>query len=357
MTRTPEGFLRADAYLTRTGVFEYTNLDGTTRRELRLPEHVFDAKSLESFDLKPLTLGHPPTNLDSTTARDRSVGVVSSPRKAEDGEHVAATISIFDAAAIEAVERGVKQLSNGYTLVPVPIPNGVHTYADGTTVRADFYQTEIVGNHTAIVPRGRAGATASLRLDAEGNANTDQESDPMTLEEMRKMLEAQAADAKAQAARLDALTAEAAKTKADAEAAKAKLEKAEGENVALKARLDAADKREAEAAKARADAEKRELAERVAPLLGKPLAEVLALESPAIKRALVTKEVPGVDLNGRSDAYVDGIFEGVLATRRDTAGLVAGQAHRVAAHNDGDGVADAMKAAKDRSENAWKTAS
>ncbi len=40
-TYTPEGYLEDTPILTSTGIFEYTNPDGSIRRELRLPEEVF----------------------------------------------------------------------------------------------------------------------------------------------------------------------------------------------------------------------------------------------------------------------------------------------------------------------------
>jgi hypothetical protein len=36
--RTPQGFLRAEMYATRTGVFEYPKADGGCVREYRAPE-------------------------------------------------------------------------------------------------------------------------------------------------------------------------------------------------------------------------------------------------------------------------------------------------------------------------------
>ena len=43
---TPEGYLKDRPILTSCGIFEYTNPDGSTRRELRLPEDVFAPDSL-----------------------------------------------------------------------------------------------------------------------------------------------------------------------------------------------------------------------------------------------------------------------------------------------------------------------
>ena len=43
-----EGFFYDEPILTRTGIFDYKNPDGSIRRELRLPEQVFDPDSLSS---------------------------------------------------------------------------------------------------------------------------------------------------------------------------------------------------------------------------------------------------------------------------------------------------------------------
>ena len=55
---TPEGYLKDRPILTSTGIFEYTNSDGSVRRELRLPEDVFDPESLASYKGKPIIITH-----------------------------------------------------------------------------------------------------------------------------------------------------------------------------------------------------------------------------------------------------------------------------------------------------------
>ena len=46
---TDEGYLVDHPILTSCGIFEYTNPDGSIRRELRLPKYVFDEKSLKTY--------------------------------------------------------------------------------------------------------------------------------------------------------------------------------------------------------------------------------------------------------------------------------------------------------------------
>jgi len=59
LKRDAVGALRFDARLTRTGVFAYRMPDGSVRRELRHPDHVFKPDSLKSLALATLTLRHP----------------------------------------------------------------------------------------------------------------------------------------------------------------------------------------------------------------------------------------------------------------------------------------------------------
>lgn len=173
--RSSEGFLTAPAFLTRTGVLEYVNPDGTVRRELRLPQDVFHADSLASYDRKPLTIDHPAARVDSSNARSLMAGVVTGPRKAEDGQHVEASVTVYDADTIAAIDQGRRELSPGYDLSIDPVPGGKWTDVNGEigkagqVYEADFFQRDIVANHVAIVPRARAGSTAAIRLDSAGD--------------------------------------------------------------------------------------------------------------------------------------------------------------------------------------------
>ncbi|MCP4051067.1 MAG: DUF2213 domain-containing protein [bacterium] len=57
--RSPEGFLRLPAKVTRTGIFIYRKADGSLVKELRPSDEVFNADSLTSLLGKPLTNNHP----------------------------------------------------------------------------------------------------------------------------------------------------------------------------------------------------------------------------------------------------------------------------------------------------------
>lgn len=164
--KMPNGYLRCDGRLTRVGVFPYRQPDGSVRQELRVPDEVFNADSLASFGLVPLTNNHPTELLDASNTRRYQVGSVISPRS--DDRFVAASILITDGDSITDIEKGKRDLSCGYTCdldMGAGVTSGIPGVEDD--LKYDALQTNIRGNHVAIVSKGRAGAEASLRLDAQ----------------------------------------------------------------------------------------------------------------------------------------------------------------------------------------------
>ena len=157
--RCADGRLRVDGYLTRTGVFEYRNPDGSVRREYRPPEEVFNADSLATFELVPLTDNHPPEMVTAQNAKQYAVGATGESVR-QDGDRVAASIVVFDAGVIAKLERGKVQLSCGYEADVEDSPGEI----DGQ--RYDAIQRNIRGNHVAIVDVGRAGPDVRIRMDA-----------------------------------------------------------------------------------------------------------------------------------------------------------------------------------------------
>lgn len=305
--KTPEGFIVADANLTRTGVFEYRNADGSTRRELRLAEDVFAPESLASFDGKPLTLDHPGERVTSANVRKYQRGHVSSPSRHADGKHVAAKVIIQDAEAVAAVDAGKSQLSNGYDCDPIPLPGGKYTHPDGRVDVADFVQKNIVGNHIAIVARGRAGPSSSIRFDALEDEPTE-ETKGMTPEEKARLDKLEAD--------LKTALASVASEKARADAAQAAADLAKKDAADNTARLDRLDAEKAIAAKA-------DLLGRAVAILGKDRKDALAaLDAKGIRLELAKSA--GLSLDGKPDAYVEAIADSVLAKpRTDSADLAS----------------------------------
>lgn len=165
--RLDNGFLRCPGQLSRVGVFPYLQPDGSIRKELRLPDEVFRADSLATFEDAPLTNNHPPLGqriLTAKTAGRYSVGHVRDVR--QDSGAIVAKIMITDAKAIAAAEAGKRQLSCGYRC-DLELIEGTTSGIDGIPdgLRYDAIQRNIKGNHVAIVNKGRAGDSSMLRLD------------------------------------------------------------------------------------------------------------------------------------------------------------------------------------------------
>lgn len=122
--KTDAGFLKAPARLTRVGVFDYQEPGGKVRRELRLPEEVFSADSLDSFQLVPLTNNHPSIDDGKVTSKNAGllqVGTVGQD-VARDGSFVAATVLVTDAKAIEQIESGRSSFRAGTSAIWNPRP-------------------------------------------------------------------------------------------------------------------------------------------------------------------------------------------------------------------------------------------
>ena len=154
--------------LSRVGVFNYTNSDGSIRREARLPEHVFCKKSLKTLNMIPITMGHPDDVIVNN--KDLTIGMTGENSDYSDGVHITNNIKITDKDAAADIKAGVKEVSLGYTRNLIQ-SNGVFNGEE-----YDCIQTDIKYKHLAVVPHGRAGATARINLDKKENDMSEQKS-------------------------------------------------------------------------------------------------------------------------------------------------------------------------------------
>jgi uncharacterized protein len=159
--RLDSGGIRVPARLARIGIQEYRRVDGSMRRELRLPEEVFAEDSLTSLRSVPVTDLHPSDLVNPKTWRNVAIGHAES--VSHDERFVAGDLVIHDAAAIESIERGERRdVSCGYRC------KLDHTPGVWNGERYDAIQRSIRYNHVAIGPSnwGRAGSDVGLRLDS-----------------------------------------------------------------------------------------------------------------------------------------------------------------------------------------------
>lgn len=167
-TEKETGFLYCrNSILGHVGVQQYNGYEvGITDQEvidvIREPEDVFDEDSLASMDGKPITLYHPDEMVTSENFKKYAVGFIKNVHR--DGDLIIGDLVINDMEAIEKVLDGdIKDLSLGYQAKLVPTGDG------------RLKQKDIVINHLAIVPEGRAqfARIVDSKTVTEKGENTD----------------------------------------------------------------------------------------------------------------------------------------------------------------------------------------
>lgn len=307
---TAAGYLRADAFIARVGIQEYSDGAGGVRRELRLPDEVFDGEALESFVGVPVTDDHPGAMLDTQNARAHARGNVSTPRA--DGNFVRADVLVTDADLIAKMKSGKTQLSCGYSCDLDETP-GVWRGQ-----QYDATQRNIRGNHVAVVDRGRAGPDVCARMDA-----LDQEIDARTgataregkeTRTMKKIVidgvEYEVTEQVAQALEKDRTAREGREKQSKADADKAQ------------ATADAAVQKLAAETAARKDAEDPQKVQskvnaRVAlvSVASQHLDKGFKFDGKTdreVKVAVIEKLASGTKLDGKSDEYVEARFDAAV---------------------------------------------
>lgn len=232
-TKTPDGFLQGTAVVSRAGVFSYQNEDGSIRKELRHPDDVLSAESLETLKLKPVTDEHPTQMVTPETVKELQVGMTGE-TVTVDGQNIVATFVVNDASAIEAIESGRKrEVSLGYMV------DLVEESGEYNGERYDYRQTAVRYNHLALVPRGRAG---NARINMDGAAVQLVTGGDEMAEKAMKTVRLDGIDYEAAPEvvnRLDALEAQVKQGETALQEGKAQAEKAQAALDELKKRNDA----------------------------------------------------------------------------------------------------------------------
>lgn len=161
---TPEGFLLCENVpIARTGTQLYSSeeipVEGVGGRVNvhRDQADVFRSETLASFEGKSVTIDHPDDWVGPGNWKELTVGVTQNVRRGDSGQEdlVLADLLITDEAAITRVRAGLREVSCGYDADYEQTAPGVG------------YQRNIVGNHVALVERGRAGPRCAIRDNKE----------------------------------------------------------------------------------------------------------------------------------------------------------------------------------------------
>lgn len=223
--KTDEGFVIDSPVVARTGILEYRNDDGSIRRELRLPEDVFHADSLNSFKGKPITVDHPKGLVTHKDVNQFQIGTMLSAGRA-DGDNVKTDVVIHQPDKIG--ER--RQLSLGYNVDLDETPG------EWNGQRYDAIQRNIRVNHLSVVKSARAGAQARLNLDSNEEPLINSELVEMPKIRLDNGIEYEAAPEVIVA--LDKLRTDGAAQAAELNTVKTQVNSLTGERDTLKARVD-----------------------------------------------------------------------------------------------------------------------
>ena len=172
--RTPEGFLLClNVPIARPGVLQYAagELVGEDGKNViepfnglveitRSTEDLFQPSTIASFEGKAVTVGHPSEFVTPDNWREVAHGHMQNvrPGDGDDAMNLMADLLIVDEGAAELVEKlGLRQVSLGYDADYIQ------------TAPGKGRQTNIVGNHIALVRKGRNGSGIAVRDSAPDN--------------------------------------------------------------------------------------------------------------------------------------------------------------------------------------------
>lgn len=152
-----EGYLYDDPIVGRIGIQIYHNPDGTERKEYRPADEVFSTEAMESAKGVPIIITHDAGYVNKDNAPEEEIGTVLDVYR--DGDYLRAHIVIHDTDAMKS--SGLKELSLGYNLDIDDTPG------EYNGEKYDCIQRHIRINHLALVGEARAGDNARLNIDSK----------------------------------------------------------------------------------------------------------------------------------------------------------------------------------------------
>lgn len=364
-TRTPQGFLKADAYATRVGVFSYQTADGKIFKEFRPAEEVFKEDSLKSLAEVPVTNDHPPEFVTAKNAKSYAAGFTGADVEKE-GNFVKVAMTVMDQKTIADMTENKKlETSCGY-LCDLDMTPGEYNGE-----KYDAVQRNIVYNHLAIVDRGRAGPDVRVRLDggmviADNKPEITENKKDSTQRKAKIMAKIKIDSVEYEIE--DSGLAQLMTKKADElTVVKGDLQKLQGKCDALESDIKSRDAKikdlEAKVVdestmmiKAKARLNLDSLA--VVALQGeKTEQEIEKLDALTLKKLVIAKAKPDMNLDGKDDLYIEGVFEAVkdsFSRADDTKVSNAFRKHATDGVKNQDSITEIRKKQMAEDSQAWK---
>jgi hypothetical protein len=174
IAETPEGFLICyDVPISRTGFYLYKTNELPKQfkdsadhqgyvKIYRDEDEVFSDITIRSFEGKPVTIQHPDDFVTPENWRDFAHGSMQNVRRGEGSQKdlLLADVLLTTDKAINLIRNGLREVSCGYDAQYELIEKGKGR------------QISIIGNHLALVPKGRAGSRCAI-LDEDKNFNME----------------------------------------------------------------------------------------------------------------------------------------------------------------------------------------
>lgn len=157
---TPEGFLVClDVPIARTGEYQYkpneVPIEGSKNGIVNVQrdeQEVFSEEAIKSFEGKPVTIQHPNDFVTPKNWKDLAHGAIQNVRRGlgEMKDLLLADLCLMSEEAIRLVKAGLRQVSCGYDAEYEQVAPGIGR------------QFNIIGNHLALVAKGRAGNRCAI---------------------------------------------------------------------------------------------------------------------------------------------------------------------------------------------------
>ena len=160
-TDGPGDSLLVEAVVARPGIYEYTNRDGSTRRELVLPENLHRKDDLSTLARAVVTVDHPPEMVTPGNVKQYMHGDADGEVTIGRNGFIRVKMAIRTEEAKNALRDGMDKTSPGYFAI-VDETAGEHpVYGkyDAIQVRRDY-------NHIALCSDPRGGDSMAVRIDS-----------------------------------------------------------------------------------------------------------------------------------------------------------------------------------------------
>lgn len=338
--------------IARCMVQPYLKADGSIDMEAKKPEYLLSDATVASANNRPVTNGHPAEGLvTKDNAKKLMKGFTASNAHVE-GNMLFNDLTITDADLINDIKNGKRELSIGFQTEVVPEKGELNG------VKYDSVQKNIKINHIAVVDKGRAGHPVRLLGDSAEAIDPATNKKGQAMDYTKVRLDGADVTVAVQDAdkitKLDAASKANSQKIADLNAQIAALTK---QRDALQGKSDASAK-QADDAQAKADAAEKELQnlkdsiakdgvlDKAKQVIKDGLDDLKGKSVEDIKKATIKAYDDGFDLDGKSDAYVDAMFDFVTSPKAQK-GKVVGATGQQMKHDSADSKTAQLQYARD----------